>query len=116
VNGTCDLIRPWLIEGDGLRVARIDGEAGVSQLRRRISIGNALTIVASANNVEATCAGWINKLEFHTSFDSYRAYREVGRIHLNLSYRARGGGIITAGGLSTTGRRNCPKKQQGKDE
>src|SRR5215469_4209624 len=53
VNGTCDLKRPRLIEGDSLRVARIDRETGVSQLRRRISIGNALAIVASANDVKA---------------------------------------------------------------
>lgn len=116
VNRTRDLIRPRLIEGDGLRVARIDGEARISQLGRRIGIGDALTIVARANNVETACVRWVNELEWHARLDGYSAYREVSCIHLNLRYRAGGTRVIATRRFATTSRRDCPKKEQGKDE
>lgn len=116
VNRTRDLIRSGLVEGDSLRVARIDGEARVSQFRWRVGIGDALAIVACANDVKATCVCWVNELEGHASLDCDRTYREVCRIHFNVIYRARRTGVCSTRGLATTSRRDCPKKQQGKNE
>lgn len=105
VHRAGDFVRPWLVEGDRSRIARIGREARISQLFGRISIGDAAAAFTSANDMQATSVCGIHKLERHARFDRDSGLRKIGRGEVHMVYWSAWACIGAARSLATS---RCP--------
>lgn len=116
VHSARDIIGPRLVECDSGRVAWIRREPRVCQLLWGVGIGDALAIMAHADDMQTARITWIDELEWRARFDGDRRLGKICLGEVNMVYRTTWRACIAARGLATARRHDGAKQQERKHE